>query len=113
MVSGRRALASGAASRCVTAAAAKESAAGATLVRAGAKRINDDVEDLHVVALVLDVPLEKRRGVALARRLLTSWKSCGRRDSAGQARGRFGRPWRRQKPSPAGEAIERRRLTVR
>jgi hypothetical protein len=61
----------------------------------GAKRINDDVEDLVLVVVVLDVPLKERRGVALARRLLTSWPSCGRRDSAGQARCRFGRPWRR------------------
>jgi hypothetical protein len=37
--------------------------------------MNDDVEDLVVVAVVLDVPLEERRGVALARRLLTSWTS--------------------------------------
>jgi hypothetical protein len=28
----------------------------------GAKRINDDVEDLVLVAVVLDVPLEERRG---------------------------------------------------
>jgi hypothetical protein len=27
------------------------------------------------MAMVLDVPLEERRGVALARRLLTSWLS--------------------------------------
>ena len=35
--------------------------------------MDDDVEDLLVVAVVLDAPVEERRGVALARRLLRSW----------------------------------------
>jgi hypothetical protein len=41
----------------------------------GAKRLDDDVEDLAVVVVVLDVLLMVRRGVALARRLLRSWTS--------------------------------------
>jgi hypothetical protein len=56
----------------VPAAATKGSAAGAALVRAERSAFNDGVEDLVVVAVVLDAPLEVRRGLPLARRLLTS-----------------------------------------
>jgi hypothetical protein len=66
--------ASEAASSGVT-AAAKGRAPLARRLSARSERINDDVEDLAVVAVVLDVPLKVRRGVALARRLRASWTS--------------------------------------
>jgi hypothetical protein len=70
---------------------------------ARSERIDDDVEGLVVVAVVLDVPLEERRGVALARRLLTSWRACGRRDSAGQARAVSAGPGAGLKPVASGQ----------